>query len=469
MVCIYDLLNLYLVGLDVLDDLIFGQGLLITIAQPLGKSCPAILTGLDTTILLNHPKPLLWRGLILLDLTYSTQGIADKDRLFGNPHITDVGILSEERADILGGTLNLTRIKSNILGVQGRTCQTTIILGILDDDAVITLGLQLLTEPLDNLAGIVNGQSKTTDTSVAWTHTGKLIDIHLILLIGVSEGKTMVLVFKSQLLLGKLIETLSVGNSLTAKLTTGGVVLLDAVCLLLGLDSWRMFVWSPDETILTGYMERLHILIGISAISILLVNLAHLVSECLQLCIDIFCLLSLLGSEGTVNLGILHIQINWYDATAKTSIIPYLIDPVFGEILAGSEPETYLGKVVRLTALFKIKGTEGIFYTGSVIQNHGTPILTHDLTGMCRILLPVAKPPLKGLRLLNSLTLLIGKLLTHVKDILGRKAILDKKDALTALEAQHKVSTIFLSKTLKSYGIITIVTKLQIAHVTPKR
>ena len=109
MVGIADFLNPNLVRTEIIQDLLLGKNLLRTSTQPVRESRPTVFACLQAAVLLDHPKPLLRRSLLLADTLHGTQCIADEHRLhgFSGKHITDVVVLSEERTDILGGGLDL--------------------------------------------------------------------------------------------------------------------------------------------------------------------------------------------------------------------------------------------------------------------------------------------------------------------------------------------------------------------------
>ena len=60
-------LDLNLILRDELRDLVFGEGLLVGILQPVGQAQPLVLSGLQTAVLFQHLQPLLRGGLVLLD------------------------------------------------------------------------------------------------------------------------------------------------------------------------------------------------------------------------------------------------------------------------------------------------------------------------------------------------------------------------------------------------------------------
>ena len=191
---------------------------------------------------------------------------------------------------------------------------------------------------------MTHGHAKATDTSVAGTHTSQLIEVYLILLIGVCKSQTMILVFKRPDLLLQDIDTLTVLDCLMPKLATGSIILADRIGLSLGLNTTELIVRVKGKSIPTSDIECLYILIVIIDIVIPLMKHPDLFTEAGELLVDILCLLLCLLGKRTVDLRILHIQIDWYDTTAKRSVIPYLIIPRPGKMLGRRKPESDLGK-----------------------------------------------------------------------------------------------------------------------------
>ena len=73
------LFNLYHVFFQIGKNIFFAKGFLLTVTKPVAKMRPVVFTGLDTTVLFQHTKPLQRSGFLLTYLAKGNNGIADKN------------------------------------------------------------------------------------------------------------------------------------------------------------------------------------------------------------------------------------------------------------------------------------------------------------------------------------------------------------------------------------------------------
>ena len=150
--------------------------------------------------------------------------------------IADIFVFCSEPPDILGGRFDLVGIKRDILRSRFRSCITTVILRIFDDDAVIALRFQLLAELFKNLLGMAECHAHTADVGILRSASNG-IDIVTELLVRIRMTIKIILLGKFLFTLHQLIHLLAVTHGFTAMLTTGTVMFPDAHTLFIVINN----------------------------------------------------------------------------------------------------------------------------------------------------------------------------------------------------------------------------------------